>query len=62
MKSDDSIETQSATSSTASDAKSERQRKLRDSMPQCYEIVQAFAVFEPRVMEMEEGGTVWRRS
>jgi len=30
-------------------------------MPQCWEIVQAFAVFEPRVMEMEEGGHVWRR-
>lgn len=44
-------------------AKDERKKELRESMPQCFEIVQAFAVFDPRVMEMEEirSGIVWRR-
>lgn len=36
--------------------------QIRERMPGCVAIVQAFAVFSPRVMEMEEGGTIWRRS
>lgn len=62
MNSSNNTEEKSAISSTEKPEKNERQRRLRESMPQCYEIVQAFAVFEPRVMEMEEGGIVWKRN
>lgn len=35
--------------------------ELREAMPGCLAVVEAFRVFDPRVMEMAEGGIVWRR-
>lgn len=63
MKQEENTEKPSETLSTSKSEKSERQRRLRESMQGCVAIVEAFRVFEPRVMEMEEirSGIVWRR-
>lgn len=63
MNSEEQLAKPSETSSTERSASSERKRELRESMPGCVAIVEAFRVFEPRVMEMEEirSGIVWRR-
>lgn len=54
-----------ACESTTPQSDAERKRIARDAlrlaMPGCYEIVQAFAGFQPRVNVMAENGKEWRR-
>lgn len=52
---------ESAKSTGTGSVENGAKEKLREQMPKCYEIVQAFKPFGLRVIRMREGDVVWER-